>query len=582
MILCSRIDSILNRLNYQGLMRLKAKIVLIFIAIFIPLLLVSIIYNIAYYEFVFAGLTISIVLLFLTGLLFFIRDKWETFVNIAVLGSVAIAQFCYIFADYVALGHANFSYFYFGSVHSCVSLVLVGVVAVRLYQVFVAVLLAAVFVVYHFNFSYGFMSATLHDAAGMLSYLILSAGLSFLTFNLFRHHERLIDEKGKINDDLTRMTAVKDEFLANISHEMRNPLNALCGMAELLDRTELSDHQKIYVDNIRSCNKILLLLINNVLDINKIESSRYTVKNDLCNVSEVLLDISRIYESRRSPELSFCYQAIKTTDLWCVTDMQLITQIVVNLLDNAFKFTNTGHVMLVSNLSQEGERHSLLLEVSDSGIGMSPQVQSRIFDRFYQGATGYSKKFKGTGIGLSVVRDIVSMLRGSIEVKSKEGLGSVFLVSLPVTIVDAKPHVADNETSLINNMHISLPLRVYIAEDEPMNRLYLESIVRDIVEECRSFENGLQLCEAIDNCVPDLVLLDMQMPVMNGFECIDYIRKIEKKLGISIPLIATTGYSFPAEHEKIRETGVSIILDKPLTAADVRAAIAGFANERAV
>ncbi len=568
MILCSRIDSILNRLNYQGLMRLKAKIILFFFALFSPVLLSYFIYNLKVVDYLFAALNFSILVFFAGGFFFFVRGRWEALVNVSILCSVAAAQFCFIYSDYISSGLSSFSYFYFGSVHSCVALVLVGVYATRLYQIWLCCSFSALFLVYHLYFSYGYMNATPKDAAGILCYFVLSAGISFIIFRLFKHHDLLISEKEKMNHELAKMAAVKDDFLANVSHEMRNPLNALNGMTELLLDSKLVADQRRYVENIRSCNTILLLLINNVLDMNKLETSQYRVKSELCNVAALLEDISRIYESRRSEEISFCYKAWFDRQLWCNTDSQLITQVVVNLLDNAFKFTDSGHIMLMSWLN--GKR--LAIEVSDSGIGMSADVQSKIFDRFYQGTSGYSKKFKGTGIGLSVVRDIVAQLRGDIEVKSREGIGSVFKISIPLDLAEgaitiAEPEIRDDQ----NNTRF--PVCVYIAEDEPMNRMYLESVLSEIVDECRAFENGKLLCDAVELKVPDVIMLDMQMPVMNGFECIDYFKKRFNGEDCRFPIVATTGYSFPVEVEKIRQTGVEMILSKPLSGKDVRIAL---------
>ena len=387
--------------------------------------------------------------------------------------------------------------------------------------------------------------------------------------------ERTADLR-RVNTKLERASHAKDEFLANMSHELRTPLNSILGMSELLleqVRGSLNEYQQKALGLIQSSGQHLLELINDILDLSKIEAGKLQLHPEIVEVlqlCETSLSFVREQAVKKSIRLEFQPQPVGHL---LTADPRYLKQILVNLLTNAVKFTPAnGHVTL--KVSTDAERGLMQFSVSDTGIGISPDDLNHLFQPFVQVDSSLNRQYEGTGLGLALVQRLIDLHGGSVQVESEVGQGSCFTVNLPwqPDIVSEQRLAGEQPESILEqNGGMSTPVssapahraRILLAEDNPANILtigeYLENKKYFVVVA----RNGLEAITRAAEHNPHIILMDIQMPVMDGLEAMRHLRADSRFR--SVPIVALTALAMPGDRERCLQAGASEYLSKPVS-----------------
>ncbi|MEQ6886323.1 transporter substrate-binding domain-containing protein [Salicola sp. Rm-C-2C1-2] len=381
---------------------------------------------------------------------------------------------------------------------------------------------------------------------------------------LRRSEEELIDAKQRaedLADQAEEANRAKSEFLANMSHEIRTPMNAVIGYTELLERTITDDRQRGYLDSIKAGSRSLLTLINDILDLSRVEAGKMRLEYGPLDLSRLLEDVRHIFAIRaREKGLDLVFEMDQDMPPVMVLDETRLRQVLFNLVGNAIKFTDHGEVR-VRVAWKESEAPELCIEVVDTGIGIPEEQQERIFEAFEQQVGQSSRQYGGTGLGLAISRKLVEMMNGELSVRSQPGEGTTFCVHLrDVETALAAPDVNDESVAVRYRFERS---RVLIVDDNPVNR----QLVRDVLEpeglEVDEAENGVQALERARDFQPALVLMDIRMPEMDGFEALRAFGE-DRRLN-DIPIVALTASVMTSEAARIREAGFDGYLHKPVS-----------------
>ncbi len=362
----------------------------------------------------------------------------------------------------------------------------------------------------------------------------------------------------------------KDIFLANISHDIRTPLNAISGFTHLLSEEELSTENKNYVEAISLASKNLLLLINDVLDISKFESDKIELENKPFNFKQLINEIILINSKTvKAKGLKFLSSVDADIPNWVVADQARLFQILSNILGNALKFTIEGFVKFeVYVNSIKVNKTNITFTISDSGVGIDESNFLNVFERFSQENNDTQRNFAGSGLGLSIVKMLVELYEGTIEVKSKKGEGSTFVFNCSFTISDAshKP-TAINKSETKDALK---GLKVLIAEDNEHNQILAKALIKKNQGLPTIVENGQEAVDILQNENFDCILMDLQMPIKNGFDATVIIRE---QLNSNIPIIACTAHSLVGEKTKAMEVGMNDYITKPYSEFELISAI---------
>ena len=375
----------------------------------------------------------------------------------------------------------------------------------------------------------------------------------------------------------------KAQFLANMSHEIRTPMTGILGALSLLACDELSPQQRKLLDTASSSSEALLTLLNEVLDFSKIEAGKLELVNEpmlLRPVLSSIVDLLAPMAQRKGLALSLEFDPSLPARV--KGDAGRIRQVLLNLVGNAVKFTDSGHVAVRARREAGGDsRPVMVLEVEDSGIGISPAVLERLFTPFFQADQSDRRRFGGSGLGLVISKRLTEAMGAELSVESAAGQGSTFRLSLPLEVLADAPAAAP---AALAGTVSPAPLagKVLLVEDNPVNRMLAVAMLGNLGIEVTEAENGLVALQHLEKSRFDLVLMDCQMPVMDGFEATREIRAREHgALAARIPIIAVTANALSGDSEQCLQAGMDAYLAKPFTLNTLREAIAPWLGDGA-
>lgn len=357
----------------------------------------------------------------------------------------------------------------------------------------------------------------------------------------------------------------KSDFLATMSHELRTPMNGILGMTGLLLDSQLNAEQRDFAEAVLKSGETLLALLNNILDLSKIEAGRFDIYERPFDLYEVLDGITAIWESqaaRKGLEF-FVANDVRGFD-HLRGDPDRLRQILVNLIANAVKFTSQGFVALrVKRETMLGTKLMLRFEIKDSGIGIAPSVQGRLFRKFEQADPATSRTYGGSGLGLAICSQLAGLMGGEIGLESALGRGSTFWVVLPFTLVEVTPDDDDSDLDLNVQEAVSEPLHILVAEDHPYNQKLMMARLTGDGHRVRIANNGREAVELAGAHDFDLILMDVRMPEMDGIQATAEIRKLPAPYG-QVPIVAVTAHVMKGDRERYIEAGMDDYVSKPV------------------
>jgi PAS domain S-box-containing protein len=367
----------------------------------------------------------------------------------------------------------------------------------------------------------------------------------------------------------------KQQFLSNMSHEIRTPMNAIIGFTKVLLKTNLSAKQKEYLTSIKMSGDALIVLINDILDLAKVDAGKMTFEQIPFKLSQSISAMLHLFETKiQEKNLTLIKQYDDRIPEVLVGDPVRLHQIILNLVSNAVKFTSKGKISVTVKLvSEDDEKVTIQFSISDTGIGIAKDKMDKIFENFQQASSGTARLYGGTGLGLAIVKQLVEPQHGTISVKSKIDVGSTFSFVLPFqktkADVEIVPQLVELDPGITN-------IKVLVAEDIALNQLLMRTLLDEFGFECDIATNGKIAIEMLQAKSYDIILMDLQMPEMNGFETTDYIRHSMNSL---VPIIALTADVTTADLAKCKAVGMNDYIAKPVDDRLLYSKIVGFVKK---
>ncbi len=370
----------------------------------------------------------------------------------------------------------------------------------------------------------------------------------------------------------------KSLFLANMSHEIRTPMNAILGFSQLLREEIQEPRLQRYIKIVHKSGESLLTLINEILDISKIEAGKLELHPEPIRPKSLVEELDNLLKPAfKQKQLLLKTEIAPAVPILVELDGARLRQILLNLLSNALKFTQQGSVCVkLDYVPESPDRGQLQIDVRDTGIGIAPELQGQIFESFEQANPSYRKNVKGTGLGLAISRRLARLMNGELQVTSELNQGAVFRLNLPVLIVAESTDTVPPEAILPANF---APASVLIADDNSDNLLLLEALLGPYPLRIFTAQNGHEACVLAEKYLPDLILMDIKMPIMDGTEALHVLR--QTLATAAIPVVALTAFSLQNEQENLLEMGFDAYLSKPVSRTDLLLTLASFLKTEA-
>ncbi len=363
----------------------------------------------------------------------------------------------------------------------------------------------------------------------------------------------------------------KSEFLANMSHEIRTPMNAIMGFAEMLESEQLEPEQKEHISMISNAGKQLLELVNDILDLSKIEANKIEIEMANTSVDELLTFIKNLMAQKAQEKgLAFEISNDAKVPSTIVTDQTRLRQCLMNLVSNSIKFTDHGHVRLSVSTERGDKDDCIRFDVEDTGIGIPSSQQEKIFETFSQADGSMTRKYGGTGLGLTITRQLAQLMGGRLLLSSEQGKGSTFSILLPLQKGSDLSAPQRDTTISADNLKAepvaAISGNVLVAEDVPTNQILIRKLLERLGLDVTIANDGEEALRYARENAFDLVFMDIQMPNMNGYDATRTMRKE----GVAIPIIALTASAMPGDEHKCLDVGCNEYLTKPIDAAKLR------------
>jgi PAS domain S-box-containing protein len=383
------------------------------------------------------------------------------------------------------------------------------------------------------------------------------------------------------NEMVERSLKIKDQFISNMSHEIRTPLNAVMGFTDLLADSTLNKEQGEYVEIIKSASENLLALINNILDLSKIESGQIALESTPVDIRKTITDVVKIVEPRlKNKPVELKLQLDENLPAKIKGDQLRISQILFNLIGNAIKFTDEGFIEISCKKvnGTDNSKHYLSFKVKDTGIGVPKDKQEAIFERFTQANDNTQRLYGGTGLGLNIAKGIVDMHGGTLKMESSPNEGTMFYFIIPFepckTVTPAASNTAISSAHPNKNFHLSgnAQLHILLVEDNAINAMLAKQVLENGGFTVLHVSNGLEAVNKVQEEHFDAVLMDIQMPVMNGISATEIIRAMDGAVS-TIPIVAMTANSFYGEMQNCYNAGMTGYVSKPFKPENLFAAI---------
>ena len=370
------------------------------------------------------------------------------------------------------------------------------------------------------------------------------------------------------NEIVERSLKVKDQFISNMSHEIRTPLNAVIGFTDLLADTPLNQDQSEYIQIVKTASQNLLALINNILDLSKIESGNLALESQPIDIRQIVIDATKIMEQKaKTKGINIITRFPAALPEKVLGDQLRLSQVLFNLVGNAVKFTDSGHVEVSCSLVKGSDetKHYFSFAVKDTGIGVPEEKQSEIFDRFTQANADTQRLYGGTGLGLNIAKSIVDMHGGTLSMESVSGRGTTFHF-----IIGFKKYEESAEMTEVKGidgdriLHINStrPIRVLLAEDNQINAMLAIQVLSNGGFVVDHVFNGESAVQSVQEQTYDVVLMDIQMPVMNGIDATKKIRTLQSPAA-RLPIVAMTAHSLYGEMQNCFRAGMTAYVSKP-------------------
>lgn len=390
--------------------------------------------------------------------------------------------------------------------------------------------------------------------------LITPEGITLIIRNSI-NMRKVENELEASKEEALKLAHVKQDFLANMSHEIRTPLNAIIGFSDLLHKTALNEKQNNYLDAISISSKNLLVLINDILDVSKLEKGKLALERKAISIKKIIGDVVTLNsQAAKIKGLKLLSSIDHEIPEAVLGDATRLTQILINLISNAIKFTRNGNIKIeVIAEDITAEDATLLFSVRDTGIGIPKEKIAHIFERFTQAESSTTREYGGTGLGLNIVKMLVDLHQGKINISSELGQGTEFSFKICYRIADSTELEITNEKENVKSQNLE-GLKILVVEDNQLNQMLAESYITKNNGAVDIAENGIKAIERLKDNNYDCIMMDLQMPKLDGYQTTDLIRN---NLKLETPIIACSAHFQEEEREKAKEVGMDDYITKP-------------------